>query len=162
MLQQVFAAVEKTGFAALGELGADRRRSIERRDPGAGGAHPLGQCPLRRKLRLDQTLIDIFGQDQPLRGTRWCGEGADHLFNLPVDDHLPHVGCVGRQGGTAARRIRHASQILGTLLGDGLVEVDRHPDNREPAETDRGSVRDVANRIVETCVDLALGAHSPA
>jgi hypothetical protein len=87
------------------------------------------------EFRLDQAPLDIFGQDQPLRGPRRRGEGADHFPDLPVLDHLPHVGRIGRQSGAAARRIGHAGHVFGALVGDRLIEVDRHPDDGKPAET---------------------------
>jgi len=162
VLQQVLAAIEETRFPAFRKLGADRGGGKESRDPCASRTHPLGERALRDELGFDQTLIDIFSQHQPLRSPRRRGESADHFLDLSVPDHLPHIGCVVGQGGAAARRVRHAGQILRTLLGHGLVEVDRHPHHREPAEADRGSVRDVANRIVKARIDLVLGAHSPA
>ena len=161
MFEQVFAAVEHTGFPPLGELGADRRRGVEGRDPGAGRAHPLGERALRHELRLDQTSLDIFGQDQPLRGPRRSGEGADHLLDLSVLDHLAHIGRIGGQGGAAARRIRHAGQVFGALLGDRLIEVDRHSDDGKPAEPEGRTIRNVADRIIEAGTDLTPGAHAP-
>src|ERR1700730_13960160 len=123
--------------------------------------HPFGERALRHELRLDQPLIDIFSQDQPLRGSRRRGEGADHLLDLTILDQPAHIGRIGRQSGAAARRIRHAGQILCTLLCGRPVAGDRHPDHGKPAKADRGPVRDIANRVGKARIDLALGAHSP-
>jgi len=48
----------------------------------------------------------------------------------------------------------------GALLGDRLIEVDRHPDDGKPAEAERRPVRDVAHRIVEARRREVLGRTS--
>ena len=41
------------------------------------------------------------------------------------------------------------------------MEIDRHSNDRKPAETESRALRDVADRIVEALAYIILGAHSP-
>src|SRR5260370_18491146 len=50
LFQEVFAAVEDSRLAPLGQLGADRSRGIYGGDAGAGRAQPLGQGAMRRRF----------------------------------------------------------------------------------------------------------------
>jgi hypothetical protein len=75
--------------AAVADRRARARRREERRDPGAAGAQPLGQRPLRRELDLE-----LARQVLPLELLVLADVARDHLHDLLVSQQDPEAEVV--------------------------------------------------------------------
>ena len=82
-LEDIFLAVELLDLLAFGDLRSEAGLGVETRDPGAAGAHPLGERPLRRELDLE-----LAGEELPLELLVLADIGRDHLLDLPRSQQL--------------------------------------------------------------------------
>src|SRR5262249_1011800 len=59
LLEHAFAAAEDACLLALGDERARAGRRVERGDPGAAGAHPLGERALRHEVDLELAAQEL-------------------------------------------------------------------------------------------------------
>src|SRR6266705_3200960 len=95
-----------------------------------------------------------------------CGTSSASIsplstYSLRASRCEARVGAVNEQIAFLTSSLRISHSMVGTssgiLLGQRLVEVDRHAHDGEPAKADHRAVRDVANGVGETGEDFAFG-----
>ena len=146
VFQHVVAAVDGAGLPALGQRRADPGGAVERADPGAGRAHPLGQIALR-----DQLQLDLPGAVQAVEHVRvgLARERADHLA------HPSRGQQCGQPGVAVAGVVADDGQFPGALLDQRVDQPDRHPGHAEAADQHGGAVLDPRHRFGRGADDLA-------
>src|SRR5580700_11302970 len=144
-LENIFAAVNLALFLAGGKLGADRRRGIERRNAGTGGAHALRHGALRHAFELDLAFTP-----QPLEHHR-IGSARER-----ADDFTYTAGIqeLGETEITDAGIIGDHGEVLGALLDQAFDQRVRLADAAEAADQHDRTVTDAGHGLGHGLHDL--------
>ena len=157
VFQQVFAPIDHPRLPPLGEFGPDRRRRIERRNPGPRRPQPFRQRSLRHQFGINLPGLVKPRERQHVGRPGRRGERADHLGDLAVlHQHadIGHPRLLRPAGGVA-----HQGQALRALLHQRLDQVERRARHRKPAERDGAAIGNVGHRLGETVSYLGLLGH---
>src|SRR5579864_5700285 len=139
-LQEIFASIKFARFFSLRNHRADAGGRIKRRNACAPRAHPLRQRALRIKFHLQFAL-----QIQLLKHFISADVAGDHFLDLARFQKQSESSflCAAVVGG--------AGEILGTFAVYGGDQVLRDAAGSEPADQNRGAVKNICYRGVGIC-----------
>ncbi len=122
--------------AAVGDLGADAGRGVERGDPGAAGAQALGQRALRDQLDLELAGEELALELLVLTDVR--RRHAGDALGLQQDAEAPVVD---------AAVVRHDRQPGHALVEQRVDQHGRDPAEPEPSDRQGRAVADVRHGL---------------
>jgi hypothetical protein len=143
VLQHAAPAVDLAGLLAIGDLRAEPGRRVERLDPRAPRAQPLGERALRTQLDLELAGQELLLEDLVLADVR-----RHHALDLALREQQAEA-LVGR-----AAVVGHDREVLDLLarqLAYAILGVARQA---EAAGEDHRAIADVVQRCLRIRVDL--------
>ena len=154
LLEHVVALAEAAHLLALGQLGAEADRRVERRDAGAARADALGERALRHHLELD-----LAGHPARLerRGLLVvpARRRADHLAHRSVGDQLMGQRIAVR------RRVDHQREVFRSAFAQSANELVGKARAAEARDEDRRAVRRRLRAPRRDSTRLSIGIPSP-
>jgi hypothetical protein len=156
VLEDILASADRAELRAVGERRAHGGRRVERGNPSATRADPLGERALGDELELDLAAVVELGEHRRVRGARERAHDLRHAAGLQQR---------GQSDLSASGVVADDREAPCALVDERMDELDRTSGLAEAADHHRGAIMDVGHGLADACDALVdhrqAGAGAP-